>query len=92
MPQVFKLGSYWVYFWVNENEPIEPVHVHVSQGAPTVNATKIWITSTGRCYLCHNRSRIPDHVLRNLMDLIEARSDEVIRKWLDYFGEITYYI
>ena len=21
MPQVFKIGSYWVYFWANENEP-----------------------------------------------------------------------
>lgn len=28
MPQVFKLGSYWVYFWINENNPIEPIHVH----------------------------------------------------------------
>ena len=33
MPQVFKIGSYWVYFWANENEPLEPVHVHVAQGA-----------------------------------------------------------
>ena len=29
MPQVFKVGSYWVYFWANENDPLEPVHVHV---------------------------------------------------------------
>ena len=40
MPQVFKIGSYWVYFWANENEPLEPVHVHVAQGAPSANATK----------------------------------------------------
>ena len=53
MPQVFKIGSYWVYFWSNENDPLEPVHVHVSQGAPTANATKIWITSAGGCYLCN---------------------------------------
>ena len=33
MPQVFKIGSYWVYFWANENDPLEPIHVHVSQGA-----------------------------------------------------------
>lgn len=39
MPQVFKIGSYWVYFWSNESEPLEPVHVHVSQGAPSANAT-----------------------------------------------------
>ena len=27
MPQVFKIGSYWVYFWSDENEPLEPIHV-----------------------------------------------------------------
>ena len=53
MPQVFKIGSYWVYFWANENDPLEPIHVHVSQGAPSSNATKIWITRAGKCYLCH---------------------------------------
>ena len=47
MPQVFKVGSYWVYFWANENEPLEPIHVHVAQGAPNSNATKIWITESG---------------------------------------------
>ena len=32
MPQVFKIGSYWVYFWLDETIPLEPVHV--SQGKP----------------------------------------------------------
>ena len=44
MPQVFKIGPYWVYFWANENDPLEPVHVHVAKGAPSANATKVWIT------------------------------------------------
>ncbi len=92
MPQVFKLGSYWVYFWTNENKPLEPIHVHISQGAPVQNATKVWITRTGRCYLANNNSKIPPHVLRNLMDVIEARSGEVISKWLEYFGEISYFV
>ena len=91
MPQVFKVGSYWVYFGANENDPLEPIHVHVSQGAPFGNATKIWITKSGGCYLEHNNSKIPVHVLRNIMDVITARSDEVIRKWHDYFGQIRYY-
>ncbi len=25
MPQVFKVGSYWVYFWLDENIPLEPI-------------------------------------------------------------------
>lgn len=91
VPQVFKIGSYWVYFWSNENDPLEPVHVHVAQGAPTSNATKIWITSAGRCYLCNNNSQIPARTLRNIMLIIEARSHEVIEKWISHFGEATYY-
>lgn len=42
MPQIFKIGSYTVYFWMNEGNPHEPVHVHVSKGIPSQNATKMW--------------------------------------------------
>ena len=52
MPQVFKIGPYWVYFWSNEGRPLEPIHVHVAEGSPAPNATKIWITRSGKCYLC----------------------------------------
>lgn len=27
MPQIFRTGSYWVYFWANENDPLEPIVV-----------------------------------------------------------------
>lgn len=91
MPQVFKIGSYWVYFWSNESDPLEPIHVHIAEGAPTANATKVWITRAGKCYLCNNSSKIPERVLRNMMKIIEARSGEVVEKWLAYFGEITYF-
>lgn len=91
MPQIFKIGSYWVYFWANENEPLEPIHVHVSQGRPNPGATKIWITKSGKCYLCNNNSKIPDNILRNIMRIIEARSGEIINKWFDFFGSINYY-
>ena len=91
MPQVFKIGGYWVYFWSNENDPLEPVHVHVAEGAPRPNGTKIWITRAGRCYLAHNDSNIPPRTLRNIMKIIEARSGEVIQKWTDYFGQAHFY-
>ena len=91
MPQVFKIGSYWVFFWANEQDPLEPVHVHVCQGVPYGDATKIWITQAGKCYLCHNNSRIPEPTLRNIMKVIEARSGEIIAKWQGFFGQINYY-
>ena len=91
MPRVFKVGSYWIYFWSNENHPLEPVHVHVSQGAPSGNATKIWITRAGKCYLCHNNSQIPAQALRNIMRVIEARSGEIIDKWTATFGQTDFF-
>ena len=86
-----KVGSYWVYFWANENEPLEPVHVHIAEGAPAANGTKVWITKAGKCLLCNNASQIPERVLRNVMRIIEARSVEVVEKWVDFFGEVEYY-
>ncbi|MGN0277509.1 MAG: DUF4160 domain-containing protein [Hominisplanchenecus sp.] len=91
MPQIFRFGSYWVYFWTNESKPLEPIHVHISQGHPSANATKIWITKAGRCLLCNNNSKIPERTLRNMMRMIEARNTDVIQEWLEYFGEIRYF-
>lgn len=72
-------------------KPLEPVHVYVAKGNPCVNSTKIWITKAGKCYLCNNNSKIPNKTLVNIMRIIEARSREVIQKWYDFFGEISYY-
>lgn len=91
MPQVFKIGPWLVYFWLNESEPLEPVHVHVAQKKPEKDATKIWITKAGGAVLCHNKSQIPNPTLRNIMDLIALRSDYIIERWTQKFGECRYY-
>lgn len=91
MPQVFKIGSYWVYFWTNESDPLEPVHVHISKGRPVANATKIWITRSGDTLLANNNSRIPSKTLRNMMRIISSQSDIVIAKWELYFGKVDYF-
>lgn len=91
MPQVFKIAGYTVYFWVNENNPLEPVHVHIAKGVPSPNATKIWITKSGKCLLRHNNSKIPDKQLRIIMQIIEARNKSVIDLWYSTFREIRFY-
>lgn len=91
MPQIFRIGSYAVYFWMNESSPLEPIHVHVSEGIPSQNATKIWITKTGKSLLCNNNSKIPNKKLKYIQGIIEARSFEIINKWYDTFGKIEYY-
>lgn len=30
MPQIFRIGSYIIYFWPSENDPLEPVYVHIA--------------------------------------------------------------
>ncbi|MBQ9246995.1 MAG: DUF4160 domain-containing protein, partial [Ruminococcus sp.] len=82
---------YWVYFWANENKPLEPVHVHISKGKPTAHATKFWITKTGKCLLANNNSEYDSRTLNYLSKAIEANKDIVIEKWLSFFGEISYY-
>ena len=91
MPQIFKIGSFWVYFWSNEGIPLEPVHVHVSEGVPAANATKIWITRARKCLLANNNSRINPHVLQNILRIIEARHEDVVAKWIAHFNEISYF-
>jgi hypothetical protein len=91
MPQVFKIGSYLVYFWIHEGMPLEPIHVHVAEKVPIQNATKIWITRNGRCIVSNNASRIPERQLRIIMDVIEVRHKEIEKLWINKFGRITYY-
>lgn len=91
MPRLFKLGNYIIYFWSNENQPVEPVHVHISEGHQSANATKIWLTSDGTCKLCHNNSKIPSRHLYNTMQFIEANSKMIIDQWKKYFGEVKFY-
>ena len=74
MPKIFRIGSYIIYFWSNENDPLEPVHVHIAEGRATANATKIWITSSGKALLCNNNSQIPQRTLNNMIRYIEANS------------------
>ena len=91
MPQVFKIAGYTVYFWVNENDPLEPVHVHIAKGVPSPNATKVWITKNGKCLLCNNNSKIPEKQLRVFMQIIEARSKTVLDLWYSTFRQISFY-
>ena len=91
MPQILRIGPYSIYFWSNEGDPLEPIHVHVSEGRASAIATKIWITSTGKTILSNNNSKIPERMLSDIMDVIEARSFEIVRKWQDHHGEIRFY-
>lgn len=91
MPQIFKIGAYVVFIWVNEGLPLEPVHIHISERRPVKDSTKVWITREGKCLLENNSSQIPQAALRGILRIIETRSFEIISKWKELFGEISFY-
>ena len=91
MPQLLRIGPYILYFWSNESEPLEPVHVHIAEGKASGNATKIWITSSGKALVCNNNSNIPNQTLNRLLRIVEANSAEFVQAWLEHFGEISYF-
>ena len=91
MPQVIKIGPYVIYFWLDEGRPLEPVHVHIAEGVPKANATKVWLTQSGKAMLASRRSEIPAADLRKLIRVIEANADEIREKWMEYFGELRFF-
>ena len=83
MPKLFTVSGYIVYFGSNEEE--EPIHVHVSQGRPTPNATKIWLTRTGGCIVASNGSQIASKELNELMEFISAQFFLICARWKQFF-------
>ena len=56
-----------------------------------IQRTKVWITMCGKCLLANNHSNIPEKALNNIIRVIEARSDDIIEKWNNFFGEGRFY-
>ena len=62
------------------------------EGKTQENATKIWITRNGHCSKAHNRSKIPEATLNNIIRIIEVRIPEIDEsKCKDTFGQISYF-
>lgn len=91
MPQVIKIGAYVIFFWLDEGRPLEPIHVHIAEGVPRANATKVWLTQSGKAVLASRHSEIPAAELRKLIRVVEANVDLIREKWSDYFGELRYF-
>ena len=91
MPNLFNYLGYTVYFWSNEN--FEPIHIHISKGNPHNNATKIWLTKSGKCIVANNNSNIPEKDLRRLLKSIETHFFYIISEWKKFYGtdEVKFY-
>lgn len=87
MPTVFRnVLGYKVYFWSNENDPREPVHVHVARRIGGDDA-KFWVLHNGKVILDKSNSNLDPRDLRDLQTYLNRNGDEIIRKWVEYFGD-----
>ena len=87
MPKLFRIGQYVVFFWSNEND--EPVHVHIGIVDPSPNATKIWLTKSGGCIVAHNKYRIPQTDMTELLEVIQNNFFLICGKWKTHFNVET---
>lgn len=86
---LYRLGSYVIYFFREEDDKL--VHVHVSANRASEYATKLYITSDGNVMPCHNKSGIPVVHLREIADWVYRNRENICDRWVEEFGKIEYY-
>lgn len=80
MPTLFRFNGFRFFFYSNEGDPREPVHVHaMGEGGEA----KFWL----RPEVTVARSAGLDaRRLRWLAQVVEGRRDEIERAWDEHFG------
>lgn len=81
---LFDLYGYKIFFRSNENN--EPIHVHVSKGKQSADATKIWLPPESNPVVAHNNSRIPQKDLMRILKSVALNRETIVTRWYDYFG------
>lgn len=81
MPTIFKIGSFRFFFYSNEGNPREPVHVHVERDE---TEAKFWLWPD--VSLAYNDG-FNAKTLRELIIIIEDRRDDIERAWNEFFRE-----
>lgn len=80
MPVVFRHQGYRFFFYSNEGDPREPLHIHVRRGEAVA---KFWLEP----HICLAESyAMSSGELRMLMEVIEDKKDLIERYWHEHFG------
>ncbi len=81
MPVVFRYKGYRIFFYSNEGNPREPLHVHVQHGQ---SLAKFWIdpaVSVASNYGLNSSE------LAELIQVLESRRSLIEETWHEFFGE-----
>lgn len=80
MPTVLRIDGYRFYFYSNEGDPREPLHIHVERGEAEA---KLWLNPdvvVAESHGFHARA------LRDIIALVERQRGIIERAWHDHFG------
>jgi hypothetical protein len=80
MPVVFRYKGYRFFFYSNEGEPREPLHIHVRKGE---SVAKLWLEplpAVGEAY------DMKSHELHELLDVAVENKERIERYWDEHFG------
>ncbi|MCC5992878.1 MAG: DUF4160 domain-containing protein [Rhodobacteraceae bacterium] len=80
MPTIFLADGFRFFFYSNEGDPREPVHVHAMGNG---GEAKFWLRPE---VTVARSARLDARRLRRLTRIVEARREQIERAWHDYFG------
>ena len=80
MPAIFRYKGYRFFFFSNEGQPREALHVHVRKGS---TVAKFWLEPVPEVASSHGMAA---HELRERLDVAVEHRAEIERFWNEYFG------
>jgi len=80
MPVVFRHKGYRFFFYSNEGEPREPLHIHVRRGEAVA---KFWLDPMPEVAESYAMSA---HELHELLDIAVEHKEEIERYWNEHFS------
>jgi hypothetical protein len=80
VPRVFDWNGYRFFFYSNEGDPQEPLHVHVRKGG---YVAKFWLDPV---VSLANSWGFTSKELTRLDQVVRERESDIRSKWHEYFG------
>jgi len=81
LPVVIRHKGFKYFFFSNEGQPREPLHIHVRQGERTA---KIWIEpviSVAESY------KMTSKELKEIIEVVQKQEDFIRRSWNEHFSK-----
>jgi hypothetical protein len=81
LPVILRYKGFRFFFYSNEGNPREPVHVHVRKGE---SEAKFWVDPD---IALESSYEITSSQLREIEGVIRQNQELILRTWHEHFGE-----